>query len=398
MSLRPLAVSRAVLTRTLLACYGVTAANHLASVALSTLLPFHVTALGGSKTQVGLLFSVMTVVSMVLRPLAGGWIDRYGFRQVMLPGAATLVVVTLAFHVATSPVAVIALMAGIGLGNALVSTGASALTAHAGGPEHRGEALSLYFLVNSLAIAAGPPLAFALMGLGGHRAAFAAVTALAVVTTALARRLPGPAHTAGAAIAPGLRLLSRHAMPAAGSVVLTTVGHSSIYAFVPLYAVSHGQGWALVWFFTAYFVCLIGLRALLRGLSDRIGRARVIVPSMALMACGFLALALPPTPGSLIAAAAFLGGASAMLYPTLAALVVDRSPEAERALALGTLSSAWDLGVVVGSVLVGFVADRVSYGAGFTLAAVSTGLGLVAFVAAERRHRAQAAVTAPARD
>ena len=82
-----------------------------------------------------------------------------------------------------------------------------------------------------------------------------------------------------------------------------------------------------------------------------------------------------------------------MLYPTLAALVVDRSPEAERALALGTLSSAWDLGVVVGSVLVGFVADRVSYGAGFTLAAVSTGLGLVAFVAAERRHGARAAVT-----
>ena len=68
----------AVLARTLLTCYAVTAAWHLAMISLETLLPLHVVALGGTKTQVGLLFSMMTLVSMVVRPTVGGWIDRYG--------------------------------------------------------------------------------------------------------------------------------------------------------------------------------------------------------------------------------------------------------------------------------------------------------------------------------
>lgn len=387
--LQPFALSRPVLAPILVSCYAATAANHLASVVLSTLLPFHVTALGGSKTQVGLLFSAMTVVSMVVRPVAGGRIDHAGFRRVMLPGAVALVAASLGFHLATTPWTVILLMAGIGLGNALVSTAASTLVAHASDAQHRGEALSVYFLVNSLCMAAGPPLAFGLFKLGGMPLSFVVVTGFALATAALAPGMPGPSSAAPGGLKPRRRLLSRGAMPVSGALVLATLGHSAIYGFVPLYAVSHGQGRALVWFFTAYFVCLIVCRVLFRALSDRIGRAPVIVPALALLASGFLALALPPTAVSLLLAAACLGTASSVLYPTLVALVVDRAPEAERGLALGTLSAAWDLGVVVGSTLVGFVVDRVSYGAGFAVAAAGAAAGLASFIATERRHRAR---------
>jgi MFS family permease len=77
-----------VLTRTLLACYAMSGAIHLASISLNTLLPFHVVALGGRRTQVGLLFSAATVVSMLLRPAVGGWVDRFGARRVILPDIA----------------------------------------------------------------------------------------------------------------------------------------------------------------------------------------------------------------------------------------------------------------------------------------------------------------------
>src|SRR5205085_2299084 len=87
--------SRAVFTPTLLACYAITAAVHVASIVLNTLLPLHVADLGGTKTQVGLLFSVMTVVSMFLRPTVGGWVDRFGARPVIAPGIAALALTTL---------------------------------------------------------------------------------------------------------------------------------------------------------------------------------------------------------------------------------------------------------------------------------------------------------------
>src|SRR5206468_12258074 len=126
--------------------------------------------------------------------------------------------------------------------------------------------------------------------------------------------------------------------------------------------------------------------------SGRIGRARVALPAMALTALAYFTLALPPTPASLMIAALLLGAGSAVLYPTLAALVVDRAPEGERGLALGTLSGAWDLGIVVGSALIGFVADRVSFGSGFAIAGATTMLGALAFFVTERHPTSRAPV------
>ena len=99
----PLLGSRAIFTPTLLACYAITAALHIASIVLNTVLPFHVVDLGGTKTQVGLMFSVMTIVSMFLRPTVGGWVDRYGARPVIAPGIAALAVTTLALQLASTP-------------------------------------------------------------------------------------------------------------------------------------------------------------------------------------------------------------------------------------------------------------------------------------------------------
>src|SRR5687768_8037596 len=136
--------SRSALTRPLLLCYTICAVVHLASVGLSTLLPFHVVDLGGSRTQVGLLFSVMTIVSMVLRPAVGGFIDRVGARPVILPGIAITAAVSVALQFPRRPEAVIAVMAFAGVANALVNTTANVLTARASTPRTRGEAMGLY--------------------------------------------------------------------------------------------------------------------------------------------------------------------------------------------------------------------------------------------------------------
>ena len=381
-----------MLTPTLLACYAMSGVIHLASISLNTLLPFHVVALGGSRTQVGLLFSATTVVSMALRPAVGGWVDRFGARRVILPGIAVLAGASLALHVPVTPEAVIAVMVGTGIGNGLVSMTASVLTVRATGVAHRGEALSLYYLASSLAIAVAPPMAFGLRGLGGMPLAFAAVTVFAVVLFALALSIPVSVTAPAPGAQSGFRPISRHAVSVSCALALTTIGHSSIYAFLPLYAVSRGHGAAVVWFFTVYSIWLIVWRALLGGLSDRIGRARVALPAMALTGLAYFTLALPPTPASLMIAALLLGAGSAVLYPTLAALVVDRAPEGERGLALGTLSGAWDLGVVVGSALIGFVADRVSFGSGFAIAGVTTMLGALAFFVTERHQTRRASV------
>lgn len=378
--------SAATFSPLLVTCYAITFVIHVGSVSLSTLLPFHVVDLGGSRTQVGLLFSISTMVSMVLRPTVGHWVDRVGARRVIMPGVAALAVTSVAFHFAATPELLIALMIGVGLANGLVSTPASVVAATTSAPAHRSEALGTYYLASSLAIAVSPPLAFGLRALGGMRLEFVAVTVVALVLVVLVTRLPHATAPASVAGSPGLRLVSRRALPVSGALVLVTLGHSSVYAFLPLYAVSRGRGAVLAWFFTVYPLWLIACRAALRGISDRLGHVRVALIAMALHAVAFIVLAIPPTPLGLVIAAVLLATGGAVLYPTLVTLVVERADAAERGLALGTLSGAWDLGVVVGSALVGVAADRLGYGAGFAVGALGAVLGVVALAKIEARR------------
>lgn len=393
---RALLRSAPLLSRALFISYAAAGVNQLASVVLSTVLPFHVTALGGSSVEVGLLFSVMTVASMLARPVAGSWADRHGVGTVLLPGAVVIGVASVAMQLAWTPLAVAVVMVGVGVGGALVSTGATVLNTRASPPERRGEALSLYYLATSLSVAVGPPMALGLWWLGGIRATLVAVTAMAAGLVGLTLSRAVATGSARTAALPGFRMASHHALPIAMTLILTVLGNSSIYAFLPLYAVSAGRGRAVPLFFAGYALCLIAGRVFLRRLPDRVGRERTVRGAIALTALGFLGLALPPTPASLLVAGIVLGSGSSLLYPSLAALVVERTPESERGLALGTLSAAWDLAVVLGSTLIGLVADVASYAAGFAVGGSSAGLGLLAFALQERRRARGVAFPRPA--
>jgi MFS family permease len=372
-----------LVTATFAACLGITAGAHVAVYLLNATLPLHLVALGGSKTEVGLLFSTSGVVSMLLRPLVGGWIDRHGFRPVMLPGALVLVATLLVLPLAATPLAFIALMGGIGFGNGLISTGAGVLAAQASPPTRRGEALGIYYVATSISFSIGPPLGFALYAGGGMRRCFlgAAIIGVGIGLLILGLRVAAP----GVGAAPRFRWLSRRALPAAATVIAVNVGYSSIYAFLPLYAIASGLDGNLGWFYAVFSACIIVGRLTSSRLSDRVGRARVIVPAIAATVLSYVVLALPPRVATLAAGAVLLGAGVAVFYPTLLALLVDRTPESERGSAIGTLSGSFDLGNVVGSLLVGVTVERVSYAAGFRMAAAGALLGLGLFVLTERR-------------
>src|SRR6267142_2370678 len=277
--------------RALLICVALTFVLHVGMYVLNTQMPIHLLRLGGSHAQIGWLFGVTTVVGLVLRPQVGGWTDRYGARAVMLPGALALIVTMLALPAAASPLAVIALMTGLGVGAALISTTGSIVVANESPGDRRGESLSLFYVFSSAGVALGPPIGFVLADLGGMRLNFAVLIGLSLVT--------------------------------------------------------------------------IGL----------------------VLALGNAMLAAPPTVLSLVAGAALLGCGNSMLYPTLVALVVDRTPAVERGRAIGTLSGAWDVGVAIGAPTIALLVQTQGYAAGFLASAIATALGLATFLATERHRR-----------
>src|SRR6185503_4230551 len=107
-------ITAPLITPTIAACLAISGGVHVVIYLLNATLPLHVVALGGSKTQVGLLFATSTTVSMILRPLVGGWVDRFGARRVMLPGVGVLLATLVLLPLAAAPAAYVTLMAGLG--------------------------------------------------------------------------------------------------------------------------------------------------------------------------------------------------------------------------------------------------------------------------------------------
>jgi MFS family permease len=94
------------------------------------------------------------------------------------------------------------------------------------------------------------------------------------------------------------------------------------------------------------------------GLSDRVGRKRLIVAGMLLQAAAIAAMAAWSGFGPWLGAAIVLGVGTAMVYPTLIAVVADVAEPRQRGAVTGIYRFWRDLGFAIGAVLVGVLADR----------------------------------------
>lgn len=108
----------------------------------------------------------------------------------------------------------------------------------------------------------------------------------------------------------------------------------------------------------AIYPAVWGLGQLVTGAaSDRIGRKGLIVGGMVIQALGIVGVTLGATFVHFALGAVLLGLGTAMVYPTLLAVIGDVAQPSWRASAVGVYRLWRDLGYAVGALLAGLVAD-----------------------------------------
>jgi MFS family permease len=122
-------------------------------------------------------------------------------------------------------------------------------------------------------------------------------------------------------------------------------------------------------------------------LSDRIGRKRLIVAGMLTQAAAIASIAAWTGFVPWLLAAVVLGLGTAMVYPTLLAVVADVAPPRQRGAVTGVYRFWRDLGFAVGAIVVGDLADRAGAPTAIVAVAVLTALSgaVVAIRMAETR-------------
>ena len=150
-------------------------------------------------------------------------------------------------------------------------------------------------------------------------------------------------------------------------------------AFAGVLVASRGLP-SLAPFFLSYSGAAIAIRLAGSRVLDAIGAARAIVPASAPLAIGMALVGVATEPWHLVAGGLTCGLGHGILFPSLGALMVERSDPDRRGTIVSLFTGSLELGGLVGSALCGVVAEHEGFGSVYVALALATCAAALYFV------------------
>ena len=372
-----------------LAIFSATLINMLAVGAALPILPRYVEReLHAGRVEVGLVIGAFAFAAIAARPFAGRFGDRRGRKPVMIFGTVLTAIAGAMYALPFGVAGLVAARVVLGSGEGVVYTSGAAWVADRASDANRGRLIGLFGLSIWGGVATGPLLGQIVFDASGSYTAVWALCALMPLAslailatmkrggrpvlhdappTGLASLLPK------ASIRPGLALMSAN------------FGYAAVASFLVLMLDERGIGHGALAF--GFFAAAVVLNRLLFGdLADRLGGRRGAMLATAVEGVGLVLFASAQSLPMALVSAVVMGSGFAMLFPSLALLVLADADPATRGAAMGTFTAFFDLGIAFGSPLVGVAAAEFGYGAAFLAGACGAAAGFAIAATSRPRH------------
>jgi predicted MFS family arabinose efflux permease len=354
-------------------------------------LPVYVTGpVGSDAAGAGLAFGAFAVVALAMRPFAGRVVDTRGRRPAMVVGALLCALCMALTAQAATLGGVVSLRLLLGLAEAAFFVAAVAALVDLAPPSRMGEALSYNSLGLYLGLTAGPPLGELLVGRAGFAVAWVGAAVLAAGAAALVLGI-GETRPPGVAEPDGARhLIHRPSVPIGLAFLTSMVAMGGFLAFAALHAQDVRLASASLPLLV-YGAVVVAVRIVFARVPDRVPPLLLGACAILTMAAGLLVLAAWASAAGAVLGAGIMGLGIAFSTPALFAAIFARAGADERGAASGTASAFLDLGIGVGPILLGLVAQSLGIAAAFGVAAGVALLGGIWALVLTARERAVAA-------
>lgn len=353
-------------------------------------LPLYVVELGGSESIVGLVIGVFTVSAVIIRPVAGWALDTYGRKAIFLMGLVVMAAITLAYNWVGVILALLALRLIHGIGWGVGSTAAGTIAADVVPKSRLGEGMGYFGLASTLSMAVAPALGLYIVTHYNFTAMFMLAAGLTVLALIISLNLSTAdiKQPQSGAKARGLESLFEPLAYRPSLVIFfVTTTYGAMVSFIALHAIQQGIVNVGI-FFTVYAIVLSITRPVLGMVLDRKGYDIVVLPGLLLVALGVIILGLAHNLTTFLLAAVVYGAGFGAVHPSMQAMTVRNVSPHRRGAANGTFFSAFDLGIGIGSVTWGAVAQAIGYSSMYLLASIPVGFALLAYLFVGRKKAA----------
>ena len=340
-----------------------------------TVLPIYIMQdLGGTVKDAGLALTLFLVSSIAIRPFSGLIIERLG-KKIALRGAGVLFLIFAFSYMLIDSLWSLLLVRFLhGFWFSILTT-VNVPVVNEFIPESRkGEGMGYFVMSTNLGVVFGPLLALTAIQSMSFNALFGLLTIVTSIGYLFTLTLKVPAHKKEHLAEK--KALSLHdvvelkVLSISLVALLTAFAYSSITSFITAFAQSKNLLQYASLFFIVFAASMILVRPWVGKFYDQKGPSFVIYPSFIAFAIGLVLVSLVQNQWTLWLSAIFIGVGYGSLFPCMQTLAIQSVEKARMGHAISTFFTLFDVGLAVGSVVMGYCIAYFNYPLTYLVCAV----------------------------
>ncbi len=350
--------------------------------AQTTILPIYIlNELGGTLTQAGLAMTLFMLSSIAVRPFSGLIIEKLGRKKTLYLSESLFCLFAVAYIFADNLTALLVIRFLHGIWFSILTTVTVPIANDFIPAQRKGEGMGYFVMSVNLGIVLGPLLGLTLIQDFSYLFVTSILAGIIVLgfifcfMIPIAQYIPTPQ--------PVQRRLSlddfmeKKALSVSVLALLISFSYASIMSYISPFADAKGLLEYAGLFFVVFAVAMMSLRPITGKIYDRKGPSYVIYPAIALFALGLALLSQIQTLTGFMLAAVCIGMGFGSVQPCLQTLAIQRAPKARIGHATSTFFTCYDIGIALGSLLLGLMIAKYSYSFAYLVCAALTVLSLI---------------------
>lgn len=347
--------------------------------ALLTILPIYIMKeLGGSIQQAGMALTLFLASSIAIRPFSGMIIERFGKANSVRISGFIFVVFALSYLWIDSMWSLLVIRFLHGFWFSILTT-VNVPIVNDYIPDHRkGEGMGYFVMSTNLGVVIGPFLALSMIQFSSFSTLFAVLALLVAVGyifTWLVQIQEHVQHKSSdqasqSAAIQWRDVIETRVLAISFVALLTAFAYSSVMSFITAYAeLKHLLAYTSI-FFIVFAVSMLLVRPWVGKVYDRKGPSAVIYPSFICFAIGLVVVSFLTNQWVLWISAVFMGIGYGSVFPCLQTVAIQTVEKARMGHAISTFFALFDIGLAVGSVIMGVLIAYFGFQATYLFCAV----------------------------
>lgn len=343
---------------------------------LVTTLPLYaIGELGRSDDESGLLVTMFLLSAIIMRPFSGKLLDLYGKKRLLIISIVFYLLCTI-LYLFFKPFAILLVLRFFqGIWFSIATTASGSLAADIVPANRKGTGLGYFTMSTNLAVVMGPFIGLLVIQYASFNALFIVLSAVVLIGGLFAlsvntNDLPQPETTNRNFKFSFDDLFERKAIPIALLACLIAFSYSSVLSFLSLYAEQKDLLSVASYFYAVFAVAMISIRPLTGKIYDTIGPKFIIIPSFFLFAIGLIMLASANGMWLFLVSAIFIGAGYGTLTTSFQSLCIQAASPKRSGYATATYFTLFDIGIALGSYLLGIIAVKLSYESVYMISAL----------------------------